>query len=52
MAGTSNPLPLICQKSITRSYNPEHAVTRSVWAVPTSLATTKGITFVFFSYGY
>lgn len=26
--------------------------TKQVWAVPRSLATTKGITFVFFSYGY
>ena len=26
--------------------------TVTVWAVPRSLATTKGITFVFFSYGY
>ena len=26
--------------------------TVTVWALPRSLATTKGITFVFFSYGY
>ena len=26
--------------------------TKQVWAIPRSLATTKGITFVFFSYGY
>ena len=34
------------------SYNPNIAVTTLVWAVPRSLATTCGITFVFFSYGY
>ena len=34
------------------SYNPHHAVTSWVWAVPRSLATTCGITIVFFSYGY
>ena len=35
-----------------QSYNPSNAVTYVVWAVPRSLATTYGITFVFFSYGY
>ncbi len=35
-----------------QSYNPEIAVTISVWANPRSLATTCGITVVFFSYGY
>ena len=34
------------------SFYPTRAVTRVVWAVPRSLATTCGITFVFFSYGY
>ncbi|WP_207104712.1 hypothetical protein, partial [Arundinibacter roseus] len=34
------------------SYNPGHAVTWPVWAVPRSLATTCGITLVFFSWGY
>ena len=34
------------------SYNPNIAVTTLVWANPRSLATTCGITFVFFSYGY
>ena len=34
------------------SYNPGRAVTRPVWAVPRSLATTWGITIVFFSYPY
>ena len=37
---------------MSRSYNPSFAETNLVWAVPRSLATTKGITFVFFSYGY
>ncbi len=39
-------------KSTTQSYNPSDAWTTLVWAFPVSLATTKGITFVFFSYGY
>ncbi len=34
------------------SYNPNYAVTQLVWAVPLSLATTYGITFVFFSSAY
>ena len=34
------------------SYNPSIAVTTLVWANPRSLATTNGITFVFFSSGY
>ena len=34
------------------SYNPNVAVTTLVWAIPRSLATTYGITIVFFSYGY
>ncbi len=33
-------------------YNPAGAGTPAVWAVPASLAATKGITFVFFSSGY
>ena len=39
-------------KSKTQSYNPNNAETMLVWAIPASLATTKGITFVFFSCGY
>ena len=35
-----------------RSYNPTVAGTIVVWAVPRSLATTCGITIVFFSCGY
>ena len=34
------------------SYNPNNAVTLLVWANPRSLATTYGITFVFFSSAY
>jgi hypothetical protein len=34
------------------SYNPVPAVTGAVWANPLSLATTQGITIVFFSSGY
>ena len=35
-----------------RPYYTDMAATISVWAAPRSLATTYGITFVFFSYGY
>ena len=35
-----------------RSYNPDNAVTSSVWAPARSLATTCAITFVFSSSGY
>jgi hypothetical protein len=35
-----------------KSFNPGNAVTLPVWAPPRSLATTCGITIVFFSYGY
>src|SRR5690606_19317145 len=37
---------------ISWSYNPNFAVTKLVWANPISLATTLGITFVFFSSAY
>ena len=37
---------------IAWSYNPKFAVTNLVWANPISLATTLGITFVFFSSAY
>ena len=39
-------------QEISRSYNPSRAVTLLVWANPRSLATTYGITFVFFSSAY
>ncbi len=35
-----------------QSYNPHNAETMRVWAVPISLATTQGITIVFFSSTY
>jgi hypothetical protein len=38
--------------TIAWSYNPILAVTTMVWANPRSLATTYGITFVFFSCAY
>ena len=37
---------------MAQSYNPPPAVTGRVWASPRSLATTWGITVVFFSSGY
>ena len=37
---------------ISWSYNPIYAETQIVWAIPLSLATTNGITIVFFSSGY
>ena len=37
---------------ILQSYNPNIAETILVWARPCSIATTKGITIVFFSSGY
>ena len=45
---TSNP----ALQPISGSYNPHIAVTIWVWANPISLATTLGITFVFFSSAY
>ena len=39
-------------QSTLLSYNPGLAVTKPVWAVPRSLATTWGITIVFSSSGY
>jgi hypothetical protein len=51
MVGLPMPFSSRCIQ-LCRSYNPEHAVTCPVWAVPLSLATTHGITVVFSSYGY
>ena len=45
-------VPLSCFLATSWSYYPAHASTCTVWAIPRSLATTCGITFVFFSYGY
>ena len=43
---------LFTARSLCQSYNPSQAVTSLVWAIPASLATTTGITIVFFSCGY
>ena len=40
------------EQQISWSYNPKIAETILVWAVPRSLATTSGITFVFYSSRY
>src|SRR5690606_41426672 len=48
----SHPIHLIAYVTISQSYNPDPAVTGSVWANPRSLATTCGITVVFSSYAY
>ena len=45
-------VPLASSATTAWSYNPFGAVTPKVWAPPRSLATTGGITFVFFSCGY
>ena len=45
-------IPLLFCLATLQSYNPNFAETKLVWAIPGSLATTSGITFVFFSYGY
>ncbi len=60
LAYTRLSLPLVCLsrhfyftvKQMSQSYNPDDAVTTSVWANARSLATTNAITFVFFSSGY
>ena len=50
--GLSMPFDYSINSVRRRSYNPSHASTRLVWANPRSLATTCGITVVFFSCGY
>ena len=52
MDGLSMPFDYSINNVRRRSYNPSHASTRLVWANPRSLATTCGITIVFFSCGY
>ena len=37
---------------MSQPYNPCNAETLQVWAIPRSIATTKGITIVFFSSAY
>ena len=51
MADLSRSFRFLVQ-GISWSYNPSNAVTSLVWANPRSLATTYGITFVFFSSAY
>ena len=51
-AGLFHVLRLRIFLPTSRSYNPRTAGTALVWAFPRSLATTSGITFVFFSWGY
>ena len=43
---------LILPARFLQSYNPGRAVTRPVWALPRSLATTEGIILIFYSSGY
>ena len=57
--GTFTPYGLSFQKNstsriyhISQPYNPICAETPMVWAIPRSIATTKGITIVFFSSAY
>ncbi len=52
MAPASLPVSTSRMHATPRSYNPGHAVTCPVWAVPLSLATTQGITVVFSSCAY
>jgi hypothetical protein len=52
MVALSSALLLQIYSQLLQSYNPDNAVTSSVWASPRSLTTTWGITFVFFSCGY
>ena len=40
---TFQTVPILELISFERSYNPDDAVTTSVWALPRSIATTKGI---------
>ena len=51
MADLSRSFRFLVHK-MSWSYNPGRAVTLPVWANPRSLATTYGITFVFFSSAY
>ena len=51
MVELSNSFRFTCPR-YEQSYNPDVAVTTSVWAVPRSLAATGGITFVFSSSVY
>ena len=49
---TFQSVPLAMYLATAWSYNPVRAVTRAVWAIPRSLATTGGIIVIFFSCRY
>ena len=44
--------PMCSSSSCRRPYNPAHASTPAVWALPLSLAATRGVTVVFLSSDY
>ena len=48
----SHPIPLLFANATLQPYNPNHAVTKLVWALSRSLATTWEIIIIFFSYAY
>ena len=52
MADLSKSFRFVFINNSWQSYNPVEANTSTVWAMPRSLAATRGITFVFSSYGY
>ncbi len=51
-AGLSRPLPLSSPSPCRPPYNPARASTPAVWALPLSLAATRGVTVVFLSSAY
>ena len=52
LARLSRRLPLSWLRPLCRPYYPARALTRTVWAVPLSLAATRGVTVVFLSSDY
>ena len=52
MASAFQPLILLALHQLAPVRNPDRTSAPPVWAPPRSLATTCGITFVFFSCGY
>ena len=52
MADLSKSFRFVFITNSWQSYNPAEANTSTVWAMPLSLAATRGITFVFSSCGY
>ena len=51
-ARLSRRLPLSCRSPSRPPYNPARASTPAVWALPLSLAATRGVTVVFLSSDY